>query len=325
VEDVQHPCNDVQTLEKAIEAAIDRVEATNVREQTLVGLSTGFPTLDSLTSGLLGGSLTVIAARPAMGRSVLLLDICRHAALQQGVPTLHVSLEHGVTETTLRLIAAECRIALHHMRSGAMTENDEERIARRMPKVSNAPLYFWSPPRLTAAGLAERAYEEVETRGIGLIAIDGVQDIRPEKRNDLREREVGDVVRDLKTLARELDVPLVCTSHLNRAPELRTDRVPISTTCGSPEPSPTPRTRSFCSTGQTPTSRKAPEPAKRTSSLPSTGTAPRPQSRSPSKGTTAGSSSSPTEPLDSGARWWSRLCERRPPPCVGVTVLAPVR
>jgi replicative DNA helicase len=227
MEDVQHPCNDVQPLEKAIEAAIDRVEATNVREHTLVGLSTGFPTLDSLTSGLLGGSLTVIAARPAMGRSVLLLDICRHAALQQGVPTLHVSLEHGVTETTLRLIAAECRIALHHMRSGAMTENDEERIARRMPKVSNAPLYFWSPPRLTAAGLAERAYEEVETRGIGLIAIDGVQDIRPEKRNDLREREVGDVVRDLKTLARELDIPLVCTSHLNRAPELRTDRVPM--------------------------------------------------------------------------------------------------
>ena len=227
MEDTQHLRTDVQALEKAIEAAIDRVEATNVSEHILAGLSTGFPTLDSLTSGLLGGTLTVIAARPAMGRSVLLLDICRHVALQQRVPTLHVSLEHQVTETTLRLIAAECRIALNRMRTGTMTEEDEQRIARRMPKVANAPLYFWAPPRLTAAELAARAYEEVATRKIGMIALDGVQDVRPEKRNDLREREVGDVVRDLKTLARELNIPLVCTSHLNRAPELRPDRVPM--------------------------------------------------------------------------------------------------
>ncbi|MFD3336154.1 replicative DNA helicase [Streptomyces sp. NPDC058700] len=227
MEDAQRHRNEVQPLEKAIEAAIDRIEATNAREHTLVGIPTGFRALDSLTSGLMGGSLTVIAARPAMGRSVLLLDICRHTALQQGVPTLHVSLEHEVTETTLRLVAAECRISLHHMRSGTMTENDNERVARRMPKVSNAPLYFWTPPRLTTAELTKRAYEEVATRGIGMIAIDGIQDIRPEKRNDLREREVGDIVRDLKTLARELNIPLVSTSHLNRAPELRADRVPM--------------------------------------------------------------------------------------------------
>lgn len=214
-------------MDTALEAVVDRLETTDIRGGALAGLATGFTDLDSLTGGLLGGSCTVIAARPAMGRSTLLLDLCRHAAIKQRVPTLHVSLEHGVTETAVRLVAAECRIALHHMRSGTMTEDDWKRVHRRMPQVANAPLYFWDPARLTAAELTKCARREVETRRIGMIAVDGVQDIRPEKRSDLREREVGDVVRDLKSLARELNVPLVATSHLNRAAEYRPDKVPM--------------------------------------------------------------------------------------------------
>jgi replicative DNA helicase len=225
MKDDQSSFGDAMPLERALEAALDRIDTAG--ERPLVGLPTGFTDLNGLTGGWLGGQLIVIASRPAMGRSTLLLDMCREAAVKQRVPTLHISLEHGVTESTLKLVSAECRVALHHLRSGTMTNEDWSRLQRRLPQVADAPLYFWAPSGLTAAEISARAREEVENRKVGMIAIDGLQDIRPEKRSDLREREVGDVVRDLKALARELDVPIVCTSHLNRAPEQRLDRVPM--------------------------------------------------------------------------------------------------
>ena len=216
-----------QPLEDALQAALDRVEAHAAAERLPLALATGFEDLDTLTAGLHPGTLTVLASRPAMGRSTLLLDICRTAAIKNRVPTLHVSLEQEVSETTLRMMSAECRVVLHHLRSGTIDETDAERLNRRLPQVANAPLYFWAPAYLTAAELADRVRKEAEERDVRLLAVDGVQDIRPEQRNDLREREVGDVVRDLKSLSRELQIPIVCTSHLNRAPENRPDRVPM--------------------------------------------------------------------------------------------------
>jgi replicative DNA helicase len=218
--------NQILTLAEALEQALDRVEASERAELLPMGMSTGFTDLDSLTSGLQPSTLTVVASRPAMGRSTLLFDFCRTTALKARIPTLHVSLEQSTSETILRLVSAECRIALHHLRSGTMTDEDWERFARRTPHISNAPLYLWAPARLTAAELVARAREETATRDVRLIAVDGIQDMRPEKRSDLREREVGDVVRDLKSLARELDIPIVATSHLNRAAEARPGRVP---------------------------------------------------------------------------------------------------
>ncbi|MFH8628105.1 replicative DNA helicase [Streptomyces vietnamensis] len=222
---------DVHDLSSVLELALDRTEATATKAANGNGFGSGLPTgfkdVDALTGGLTDGALMVIAARPAMGRSTLLMDICRHVSLMHVVPTLHVSLEHTIAETSLRLTSSECRIALHRLRSGTMDATDWDRLAKRLPKISEAPLHFWAPARLTAGQLAVRAHSEVEERGIKLIAVDGIQDIRPEKRNELREREVGDVVRDLKTLARELDIPIVATSHLNRAPEARRDRVPM--------------------------------------------------------------------------------------------------
>ncbi|MFE5484095.1 replicative DNA helicase [Streptomyces sp. NPDC056527] len=217
----------IQSLGEAMSDALDRVEAVGSKRRPLAGLSTGFTDLDALTGGLMPGTLTVIAARPSMGRSTLLLNLCTHAAVKNSVPTLHVSLEHSVSETTLRVKSAEARVALHHMRSGLMTDDDWTRLAKVIPQIAENPLYFWSPARMNASQLTDRAREEVGKRQIGLIAIDGIQDIRPMKRSDLREREVGDVVRDLKSLARELNIPLVCTSHLNRGAETRADRVPM--------------------------------------------------------------------------------------------------
>lgn len=209
------------------EGVLDTLEAVaSVSGGVLTGLGTGFEDLDYLTRGLEPGSLTVIASRPAMGRTTFLSDICRHNAIKNSIPTLVFTLEENRQAFTRRVLAAESRVAVHHMRAGTMTEEDWTRVVRRLPDVVAAPLFIRDTPRVDMRLVQLETANMMDTHDVRLVAIDGVQDIRPEKRSDLREREVGDVVRDLKTMARELNVPVVVTSHLNRSPESRPDRVP---------------------------------------------------------------------------------------------------
>ncbi|OEJ36312.1 replicative DNA helicase [Streptomyces agglomeratus] len=212
-------------LGNLLDDAANIVEDPN-RYSSLRGLPTGFRDLDLVTGGLTPGSLTVIASRPQVGRTTLLTDICRNTAIQNNIPTAVYSLEETGEFFLMRVLAAEARVARHHIICGTMTDEDWTRMARRVPDVSAAPLHVKTPGRLTMATLETEARELVEEHGLALLAVDGIQDIRPAKRSDLREREVGDVVRDLKTLARELNIPVVATSHLNRNPEQRYDRLP---------------------------------------------------------------------------------------------------
>lgn len=201
----------------------DAVSATPRRQP----LSTGFADLDTLTAGgLPPGTLTVIASRPGMGRTTLLHDICRHNAIRKSRGTALWTLEESVEDVATRVLSAEARVLRHAMLAGTIDEAAWERINQHMKAVEGAPMMVDAPPSATAADISGKAAELVAQHGVRLIAIDGIQDIRPEKRNDLREREVGDVVRDLKTLARELQVPVVATAHLNRSPEQRIDKRP---------------------------------------------------------------------------------------------------
>lgn len=200
---------------------LDDLEDTGeARGHSPNALPTGIRDLDAITGGgLRPGTLTVIAARPGMGRTTLLSDICRHTAIANNQPAAVWTLEETPDDFVMRWVSAEARVAQHHMRAGTMTDDDWERLAKRVPAVADAPLYLGAPASITAAELSQQAAALKAEHDIQLIAVDGIQDIRPEKRNDLREREVGDVVRDLKTLARELDIPVLATSHLNRGPE----------------------------------------------------------------------------------------------------------
>lgn len=209
------------------EGVLDMLEAAGARPgQVVAGLETGFSELDYLTHGLEPGSLTVIASRPAIGRTTFLSDICRHNAIKNGIPTLVFTLEENRHSFTRRVVAAESRVAIHHMRSGTMDDQDWTRLAKKMQVVSAAPLFIRDTARVDMQLIHLETANMMEKCDVRLIAIDGVQDIRPAKRSDLREREVGDIVRDLKTMARELDIPVVVTSHLNRSPEQRPDKVP---------------------------------------------------------------------------------------------------
>jgi replicative DNA helicase len=207
-----------------LEATLDGVAQSAAARETgdLAGISTGFRGLDALTGGLHPGQLTVLASRPAVGRTTLLSSMLGFSTVR----TSAFTLEESSVEFTRRLLAAEGKINLERLTLGSIQSDDTERINRAAPAISSAPLHLHADPTLSMEQITALATADVEQRGARLIAVDGMQDIKPDKRNDLREREVGDVVRGLKTLARELNVPVVATSHLNRGAEQRVDRIP---------------------------------------------------------------------------------------------------
>lgn len=209
---------------------IESVASSNQDPRTansLRGISTGFTELDQVTGGNINGRLMVIASRPGLGRSTLLTDMCRHTAIKLNLPTVAYTLEESSAHFVTRIKSAEARVPRLNLHNGTMQEEHWTRLARVMPKISAAPMWIKSPSSLTMRQFREDVTELVQVHGVRLVAVDGIQDIRPEKRSDLREREVGDIVRDLKTLARELNVPIIATSHLNRSPEHRWDKKPM--------------------------------------------------------------------------------------------------
>lgn len=206
------------------EETLDHIE--DVAQSGPVGLPTGFQDLDSLIGGLMPGTLTVVASRPAMGRTTFVTDVLRHTAIKHGRPAALWTLEESLDEFGLRVLCAEARVARRHARSGVMTDEDWTRLARQLPVVTAAPLHIATPATLTNAELAEQAAVAVNEHEAELLVIDGLNDVQPDQRSGLREREVGDTVRTFKAIARKHNVPVLATAHLNRGPGQRFDRRP---------------------------------------------------------------------------------------------------
>jgi replicative DNA helicase len=193
----------------------------------MTGLSTGFIDIDGLTSGLQPGQMIVIAGRPGMGKSTLAMDMARACAIKQGIPAAFISLEMSVDELNMRLLSAECRVALHHLRSGQTTEDDWQRMARRLPAIQEAPLYINESANTLGTIQAKLRRLKARQPDLGLVVIDYMQLITlGGRRPESREREVAEISTSLKRLAKELQVPIVVLAQLNRGPEQRTDKRP---------------------------------------------------------------------------------------------------
>lgn len=212
----------------SLEATLDLIE-TSKDGTGMTGLPTGFTDLDCLTNGFKPGQMIIVAARPAMGKSTLALDFARAAAIKHNRPAAFISLEMASTELSMRLLSAEASVALHHLQGGDVSDDDWTRLARRMPDVSAAPLYINDCARNLGEIQAKLRRFKAKHPDLALVVIDYMQLVTlPGRRPEVREREVAEVSRSFKLLAKELQVPMVVLAQLNRGPEQRQDKRPVA-------------------------------------------------------------------------------------------------
>jgi replicative DNA helicase len=171
--------------------------------------------------------VVIIAARPAVGKSTLALDFARSASIKSALTSVIFSLEMSQIEITMRLLSAEASIPLSHIRGGRMSDQDWNRVSAKMGQVSEAPLFIDDSPNLTIMEIRAKARRLKQRHDLKLVIIDYIQLMTSGKKVESRQLEVSEFSRQLKLLAKELDVPVVALSQLNRGPEQRTDKRPM--------------------------------------------------------------------------------------------------
>jgi replicative DNA helicase len=218
---------DYAPLSQIMEATLDEIEAISNRGGEMTGVPTGFADLDELTNGLHGGQMVIVAARPAMGKSTLALDFCRAASIHSNMTSVIFSLEMTRNEITMRLLSAEAKIPLNHMRNGHMSDEDWSKLARKMGEVSAAPLFIDDSPNMTMMEIRAKARRLKQRHDLKLIVIDYLQLMTSGKKVESRQLEVSEFSRQIKLLAKELNIPVVALSQLNRGAEQRADKRPM--------------------------------------------------------------------------------------------------
>ncbi len=217
---------DARPLAQLFPATLDEIEAIANSAGVMRGIPTGFTDLDRLLNGLQSGQLIIIAGRPAMGKSVLAVDISRHAAIKHGLPTAFYSLEMSEVELTMRILSAEARVPLNAIRSGQLSDVDWTRIARRMGEISEAPLFVDETANMSLMELRAKARRGVQQNDLKLIVVDYLGLMTSPGRFESRNHEVAALSRGLKLLAKELGIPIIAVHQLNRGPEQRTEKRP---------------------------------------------------------------------------------------------------
>ena len=192
----------------------------------LTGVSSGFRELDNLTAGLQKGELIIVAGRPSMGKTAFALNIAEHAALADEKPVAVFSMEMSASSLAQRMISSLGRVNSHSMRTGKLEERDWNRIDGAIQQIKNAPIYIDDTPSLSPIELRARARRIQREKGLSLILIDYLQLMSVHGNKENRATEISEISRNLKALARELDVPIIALSQLNRSVEQRTDKVP---------------------------------------------------------------------------------------------------
>ncbi|PSL37237.1 primary replicative DNA helicase [Labedella gwakjiensis] len=217
---------DYVPLNVAVDAAIEDIEAAKGRDGQFTGVPTGFSGLDQLTNGLHPGQMIIIAARPALGKSTLALDLARAAAIKHNMPAIFFSLEMGRSEIAMRLMSAEASVPLQSMRKGTLDQRDWTTIASVRGRINDAPLYIDDSPNMTLVEIRAKCRRLKQKVGLRLVVIDYLQLMTSGKRVESRQQEVSEFSRALKLLAKELQVPVIALSQLNRGPEQRADKKP---------------------------------------------------------------------------------------------------
>ncbi|MDY6050489.1 MAG: replicative DNA helicase [Corynebacterium sp.] len=217
---------DYAVLGDLLQPAVRELDELAANKGKIMGASTGFYDLDAMTTGLHGGQMIIVAARPGVGKSTLALDFARATSIKNKKVSLIFSLEMSKSEIVMRILSAQAEVKLATMRAGKLDDKMWNRLSNTMGTIENAPLYIDDSPGLTMMEIRTKARRLADQVGLDLVVVDYLQLMSSNKRVESRQQEVSEFSRQLKLLAKELDVPVVAISQLNRGPESRTDKRP---------------------------------------------------------------------------------------------------
>ena len=250
------------------------------QKEAVTGVTTGYNRLDQMTAGLQPSDLIIVAARPSMGKTAFALNMAMRAAVQDNVPVAIYSLEMSMDQLMMRMLCAWGKVDLGHLRRGYLDSEEWSRLYHAADVLGQAPIYIDDTPALSPLELRARTRRLKAESGVGLVMVDYLQLMRGSKRTDSREQEISEISRSLKGLAKEMDIPVVALSQLNRKLEERTDKRPTSASRAPSNRTPTSSCSSTATryTTSSPTTRTR---ARRKSSSASSATAPSARRRSP--------------------------------------------
>ncbi len=215
-------------LSDLLPLAMDKLQETFERGDSITGTATGFNDLDEILSGLQPSTLNIVGARPAMGKTAIGLGIATHVAKTTHKPVLVFSLEMGHAELTQRILSSEAEVDSQKLRSGRLAEADWTKIGRAINRIDSIPLYLDDNPRVTVMEIRAKARRlKARHGGLGMVLIDYLQLMSGGTSAENRQLEVSEISRGLKILARELDVPIMALSQLSRGLESRADKRPM--------------------------------------------------------------------------------------------------
>ncbi len=213
-------------IKDIIKSSFKTIEKLYEKRQLITGVPTGFTKLDELTSGLQPSDLIIVAGRPSMGKTTFALNIAQHAAIKGGIPSAIFSLEMAKEQLALRMLCSEAKVDAHRLRGGFLSEADWPKLTRAAGNLSEAPIFIDDTPGLTALEMRAKSRRLKAEKKLGLVIVDYLQLMRGRADSDTREQEISDISRSLKALAKELTVPVIALSQLNRRVEERGDKRP---------------------------------------------------------------------------------------------------
>ncbi len=213
-------------IQELMKTSFSTIESLYERKENITGVGSGFKDLDALTAGFQNSDLIIIAGRPSMGKTSFALNVGMNAAMDSGTPTAIFSLEMSKEQIALRILCSRARVNLKSLRTGYLTPEDWARLTLAVGSISDAPLYVDDTPAINTLEIRAKARRLKRERDLGLIIIDYLQLMKAPIKSDSREKEISEISRSLKALAKELNVPVIALSQLNRKVEERPNKRP---------------------------------------------------------------------------------------------------
>lgn len=215
-------------IKEFLAKTMDRIDALFQSDDPITGIPTGYHDLDNMTSGLQASDLVIVAGRPSMGKTMLAMNMAEHVAIKTKLPVLIFSMEMPGEAIVMRLLSSLCRIDQLRIRTGKLQDEDWPRISSTVSMLSDSPFFIDDTPALSPAEVRARARRIAKEHGqLGLIVVDYLQLMQVPGFNENRTAEISEISRSLKSLAKELKVPVVALSQLNRSLEQRSDKRPV--------------------------------------------------------------------------------------------------